>query len=498
MPNDLADSSDAGLIRRALGGDQTAVSALIDRHVDAVHAECQATLAVEHVALDAVHAVFVRAGACLSKLADRSRLREWLLAIARHEIAGRRQQSEFARTDVSPERTGHSFSRQLDYAVPASFRHRMVVDMMVALGFGPVVPAASSDFADLSLSLRSAELWPIALVDEDNWEWMLDGFPLDPNRAAPLPRLLLGATVAAAIALLAGLLIFPLLRSDVDVQVAGIVESTDDVARAIAAGEFRIYDDETSRQLSEDSPDQTFDESISPATTPLLPGESASSDSGGASGTTEGGTPIRQPDATTGSAAPIEPTTTTTAVTLTSTTALTDATSTTSVIAVAPTISVTTGATTSVTTTTPVTTTSATTTSTTTTSTTSTSTTSTTSTTTTTTTLAPNVGPTVSAAQVAPGSVRVSDGNCISGTATISADVTDSDGSVVAVVAEWSANGQDTISTPLNDLGDGTFEALVGPWFVVGTHTVVVVATDGDGAEAQGSDIVRVRRCPGS
>ena len=104
----------------------------------------------------------------------------------------------------------------------------------------------------------------------------------------------------------------------------------------------------------------------------------------------------------------------------------------------------------------------------------------------------------MSDSKVSPGSVRVSDGTCVPGAATVSAEVSDSDGELTSVVAEWSANGSDTISTPLNDQGDGTFEASVGPWFVVGTQTVVVVAMDDDGAKAQGSDTVRVRQCPGN
>ena len=311
MPDDLADISDAGLVRRALGGDQTAVSALIDSHADAVYAECQAALAVE----DAVHAVFVRAGTRLSKLAEPARLREWLLAIARRELAGRQ-----------PQRTTPSLvSSQAEVETPERLRLRIAVDMMVALGFGPAVPLGSLESVDPALSLQFSDLWPTASVGEDDWEWTLDGFPHDLNRVAPLPRRLLRGTVAAAIALLAGLLIPPLLRSSADVQVAGIVESTDDVARALAEGEFGI-DDAPSRQLGDTPVANTKPDGSGPTTTtvPLvaaLPSATAASDSNTAVATTAGEpaalqpTPNRQPTTTTGPTSSVERTTTTLAAT---------------------------------------------------------------------------------------------------------------------------------------------------------------------------------------
>jgi DNA-directed RNA polymerase specialized sigma24 family protein len=78
---------DATLVSRAVGGDRDAFAAVYDRDAGAVLDLCTAVLRDAEDAADVTLATFLRAARELGHLRDRSRLRLWLLAVARHEAS---------------------------------------------------------------------------------------------------------------------------------------------------------------------------------------------------------------------------------------------------------------------------------------------------------------------------------------------------------------------------------------------------------------------------
>ena len=84
---------DATLVSRAVGGDRDAFVALYDRYAGAVYDLCTAILRHPEEAADATLDSFLRAARELVNLRDRSRLRLWLLAVARHEATLRADRS---------------------------------------------------------------------------------------------------------------------------------------------------------------------------------------------------------------------------------------------------------------------------------------------------------------------------------------------------------------------------------------------------------------------
>ena len=82
---------DATLVSRAVGGDRDAFAAIYDRDTGAVLDLCTAVLRDADEAAEATLDSFLRAARELVNLRDRSRLRLWLLAVARHEATARAQ-----------------------------------------------------------------------------------------------------------------------------------------------------------------------------------------------------------------------------------------------------------------------------------------------------------------------------------------------------------------------------------------------------------------------
>jgi DNA-directed RNA polymerase specialized sigma24 family protein len=80
---------DATLVSRAVGGDRDAFADIYDRYAGAVFDLCTAILRHPEEAADATLDSFLRAARELVNLQDRSRLRPWLLAVARHEATVR-------------------------------------------------------------------------------------------------------------------------------------------------------------------------------------------------------------------------------------------------------------------------------------------------------------------------------------------------------------------------------------------------------------------------
>ncbi|MEA2827793.1 MAG: hypothetical protein QOG43_2232 [Actinomycetota bacterium] len=85
---------DATLVSRAVGGDREAFAAVYDRYAGAVFDLCTAILRNPEDAADATLDSFLRAARELVNLQDRSRLRPWLLAVARHEATSRAERRQ--------------------------------------------------------------------------------------------------------------------------------------------------------------------------------------------------------------------------------------------------------------------------------------------------------------------------------------------------------------------------------------------------------------------
>lgn len=84
----MADSrelSDAELTAAFRAGDQSAFAAIYDRHSEQVYTYCLSMLRRPADAADVTHGVFVRAAGQLGELERSSRLRPWLLSMARDE-----------------------------------------------------------------------------------------------------------------------------------------------------------------------------------------------------------------------------------------------------------------------------------------------------------------------------------------------------------------------------------------------------------------------------
>ncbi len=94
---------DATLVARAVGGDRDAFAAIYDRYSGAVFDLCTAILRNHDEAADATLDSFLRAARELVNLQDRSRLRLWLLAVARHEATSR---AERRREEGVPDSNG--------------------------------------------------------------------------------------------------------------------------------------------------------------------------------------------------------------------------------------------------------------------------------------------------------------------------------------------------------------------------------------------------------
>ncbi len=108
---------DAILVSRAVGGDRDAFAAIYDRYAGAVLDLCTAVLRNADSAADATLDSFLRAAHELVNLRDRSQLRLWLLAVARHEATSRadkrRQEGLPDLSGDAPEEAGTDDPRRL-------------------------------------------------------------------------------------------------------------------------------------------------------------------------------------------------------------------------------------------------------------------------------------------------------------------------------------------------------------------------------------------------
>lgn len=117
---------DATLVSRAVGGDRDAFAAVYDRYSGAVYDLCTAILRNPEEAADATLDSFLRAARELVNLRDRSRLRLWLLAVARHEAKAR---ADGRREEGKPESVGPGDAHGWDPAESLSGDDRAVLDL---------------------------------------------------------------------------------------------------------------------------------------------------------------------------------------------------------------------------------------------------------------------------------------------------------------------------------------------------------------------------------
>lgn len=94
--------------------------------------------------------------------------------------------------------------------------------------------------------------------------------------------------------------------------------------------------------------------------------------------------------------------------------------------------------------------------------------------------------------QASPGTVQV--GGCSPSQTTVSARVRDSS-EVERVIARWSSNGSIIRETAMNPVGNDIYQGVIGPYEVVGSDTVKVVAFDVRGNAGGASVTVTVAAC---
>ena len=88
----LDERSDPELVAAALAGDRQAVADIYDRYGTVVFTVCVRLLGNRDDAADCAADVFLRATERLHQLRDREKLKSWLYAIARNEVARRQRQ----------------------------------------------------------------------------------------------------------------------------------------------------------------------------------------------------------------------------------------------------------------------------------------------------------------------------------------------------------------------------------------------------------------------
>ncbi len=151
FPMGSVPMDDAILVSRAVGGDRDAFAAIYDRYAGAVLDLCTAVLRNGDAAAEATLDSFLRAAHELVNLRDRSQLRLWLLAVARHEASTRAE----GRRDGLPDRAGHGAAARAgasgtvvdaDFDADADDPRRLVWDPAESLG--------EQDRATLHLHLR--------------------------------------------------------------------------------------------------------------------------------------------------------------------------------------------------------------------------------------------------------------------------------------------------------------------------------------------------------
>ncbi len=93
---------DTTLVSRAVGGDRDAFAGIYDRYAGAVLDLCTAVLRDGDEAAEATLDSFLRAAREMVNLRDRSKLRTWLLGVARHEATARAQRAPSTATAPAP------------------------------------------------------------------------------------------------------------------------------------------------------------------------------------------------------------------------------------------------------------------------------------------------------------------------------------------------------------------------------------------------------------
>jgi RNA polymerase sigma factor (sigma-70 family) len=89
VPYDDDSMDDAELVAAAAAGDRAAFATIYDAHADRVYDVCCTILGDRDEAADVMQDTFILAARHIGSLRDPSRLRPWLLAIARHEAIRR-------------------------------------------------------------------------------------------------------------------------------------------------------------------------------------------------------------------------------------------------------------------------------------------------------------------------------------------------------------------------------------------------------------------------
>jgi RNA polymerase sigma factor (sigma-70 family) len=140
--------TDADLVASTLAGDRAAFAAIYDRYADRLHDFTYSVLRDRDEAADATHDTFLIAAERLGQLRDRSKLRAWLYAIARHEALRRARtlgrvrataadDLEVASAEPSPEATvdrAETIATVWEAAAGLSARDRALLDLHVRQG----------------------------------------------------------------------------------------------------------------------------------------------------------------------------------------------------------------------------------------------------------------------------------------------------------------------------------------------------------------------------
>src|ERR1700734_1902055 len=97
---------DSEVVASIVAGDPLGLAAAYDRYADPLYTYCRTLLGDPADAADAVQDTFVIAASRLGGLADPSRLRAWLYAVARHEaVRIRRSKKGTSALDEAPDVT---------------------------------------------------------------------------------------------------------------------------------------------------------------------------------------------------------------------------------------------------------------------------------------------------------------------------------------------------------------------------------------------------------
>lgn len=111
-----SSTDDVTLARAAAAGDRAALEALLERHLDLVHAVCRRVIGDHHDALDAAQEALIRVTRNISKFDARARFTTWLYRIAVNASIDelRRRKRRPAVTDQEPDERVAGFEGAVD------------------------------------------------------------------------------------------------------------------------------------------------------------------------------------------------------------------------------------------------------------------------------------------------------------------------------------------------------------------------------------------------